>query len=54
MVNKVMPVYKLDFSNRDDRGATDDNRRKPQRNIPFKEILARELAGTAKLPVSRK
>jgi hypothetical protein len=54
MVTRVMPVYQPDFSNQGRRGTADDNKKRPQRNPPFKEALARALAGTANAPVIRK
>ncbi len=54
MVTKVMPVYQPDFSKRGQRGTADDNKKRPQRNQPFKEALARALAGSGQSPVISK
>ncbi|MBP2664672.1 MAG: hypothetical protein H6Q71_2620 [Firmicutes bacterium] len=48
MVTKIMPIYRLEFANRDHRSATDGAKKKLGQKATFKEVFARELAGTAK------
>lgn len=44
MVTKVMPVFRLELTNRDQRSATDGMKKKPQQSSSFKEVFTKELA----------
>lgn len=48
MVTKIMPIYRLELTNRDHRSATDDAKKKPEQTTTFKEVFTRELASVAK------
>jgi hypothetical protein len=48
MITKIMPVYRMEFVNRDQRDATNGARRKPQQKITFKEVFSQALSGVKK------
>lgn len=44
MVKKVMPIFRLELTNRDPRSATDGTKKKAQENSAFKEVFIKQLA----------
>ena len=48
MVTKIMPIYRLELTNRDHRSATDGAKKKPERKTTFNEVFTRVLANVAK------
>ncbi len=48
MVTKVMPIFRLELTNRDQRSATDGMKKKPESNAAFKEVFSKELASIAR------
>lgn len=48
MVTKVMPIFRLELTNRDPRSATDGMKKKSQDNSAFKEVLIKQLATVVK------
>jgi len=48
MVTKIMPIHRLELTNRDHRSATDGAKKKSDQKTTFKEVFIRELANIAK------
>lgn len=48
MVTRIMAINQIDLTNRDNRSATDSDKKKSQNKATFKEVFAKELSTTAK------
>lgn len=53
MVTRIEPVHRVDLTNRERHGATEGDRRKSQYGKAFKEVFAKELAVSNKVPAAR-
>lgn len=48
MVTKVMPIFRLELTNRDPRSSTDGMKKKSQDKSAFKEVFIKELTTIVK------